>query len=350
MTFQEIIAKIGKGQKGAKNLNREEAEFAMKLLLEGKPSPYQVGAFLISLRIKEESPEELTIFTRLVRSAFYPDLKSMIVNPHELIDLPFYAGKKSSFHVGIPASLIMAGAGLKVVLHGDPTPPGRTSKSMILDVMGWKNQLTLKERIECFQETGWSYLDITQIHPSVKTFLDLRMEIGLRSVFHTLARFLNPFNAASQIVGVSHPKSFEKIAEAMKMLGISRGLVIRGLEGESEAGLSGPVEGLLLDQGNITKIKLDPALLGIPPVNRTEIEIRDPLSEALTAEKILDGSDGGDKKSLSLWNACIGLYLSGKAESMEKAYSQARESLESGKAFKILKIFKNKKLQPIRRS
>ncbi|MBI1824570.1 MAG: hypothetical protein HYR80_10725, partial [Nitrospirae bacterium] len=153
-----------------------------------------------------------------------------------------------------------------------------------------------------------------------------------------------------QIVGVSHPKSFEKIAEAMKMLGISRGLVIRGLEGESEAGLSGPVEGLLLDQGNITKIKLDPALLGIPPVNRTEIEIRDPLSEALTAEKILDGSDGGDKKSLSLWNACIGLYLSGKAESMEKAYSQARESLESGKAFKILKIFKNKKLQPIRRS
>jgi anthranilate phosphoribosyltransferase len=341
MTIQEIISKIGKGQKGAKNLTVEEAEFAMNTLLQGKASPYQIGAFLISLRVKEESPEELAAFTRSVRAALHPDLKDFKTNREEILDLPFYAGKKGSFHVGISASFIMAGAGLKVVLHGDPDPPGRTSKSMVLNFLGWDSLLPLKERLYFFQSIGWSYFDISQIHPTVKSFLDLRNEIGLRTVFHTIARFINPLGASKQIIGVSHPKSFEKIGETLRMLGISRGLVIRGLEGESEANLSGPVEGIWIDRDSVSRVQLDPGPLGLSPLKRSGIEISDVSGEAMRVEKILDGSDRGDPRSLSLWNAAIGLYLSGKSETLDQAYLLAKDSLDLGKAFKVLRAIKN---------
>lgn len=341
MTLQEIISKIGKGQKGAKHLTAEEAGFAMNTLLEGKASPYQIGAFLISLRVKEESPEELVAFTRSVRAALHPDLINFKTNRDEILDLPFYAGKKSSFHVGIAASFIMAGAGLKVVLHGDPNPPGRTSKSMVLNSLGWDSRLPLNDRLDFFQTMGWSYLDISQMHPPVKRFLDLRNDIGLRTVFHTVARFINPLGAANQIIGVSHPKSFEKIGETVKMLGISRGLVFRGLEGESEANLSGSVEGIWIDRESISRVKLDPAPLGLSPLKRSGVEVMDISGEASRVEKILDGRDRGDPRSLSLWNAAIGLYLSGKSESLDKGFLLALESLDSGKGFKILNAIKN---------
>ncbi|MFI5303322.1 MAG: anthranilate phosphoribosyltransferase [Nitrospiria bacterium] len=347
MTFQEIIAKIGKGQKGAKHLSAEEAQFAMNFLLEGKASPYQVGAFLISLRIKEESPEELTAFTLAARSYLHSDLKRISQFPEEVLDLPFYAGKKNSFHVGIPASFIMAGAGLKVVMHGDPDPPGRTSKSMILHSLGWDKQTPLKDRLDFFQTAGWCYLEIDQIHPSFKNFLDLRNEIGLRSVFHTIARFLNPLNAANQIIGVSHPKSFEKIGESMKLLGVDQGIVIRGLEGESEANLSGPLDGMRLDHGTLSKMNLDPATLGLLPIQRSEIEIDDVASEAKGAVEILEGRQLGDKRMMSLWNAAIGLHLSGIEETLKESYFTAKDSLDSGNALKIFKEMKNH--QPITR-
>jgi anthranilate phosphoribosyltransferase len=337
MTFQEIIAKIGKGQKGARDLTGEEAAFAVTHLLENKASPYQVGAFLIALRIKEETPEELLIFARHCQKSLHPLLSQLNTDPSETLDLPYYAGKKHSFHAGIAASIVMAAAGLKVVSHGDPTPPGRTSKSMVLAQLGWEPRLPLKQRIDFFGETGWTYLDISQIHPHIKGFLDSRNEIGLRSVFHTLARFLNPAGAANQIIGVSHPKSFHKIGEAVQGLGASRALIIRGLEGESEAPLSGPVEGVCLGQGSLSKIQLDPAPLGLAPVRRSEIEIRDVPSEARTVEHILDGCEGKDKTALVLWNASIGLYVSGKAATLEKGYQRSKESLESGKALSLLK-------------
>ncbi|MHB8483718.1 MAG: anthranilate phosphoribosyltransferase [Nitrospiria bacterium] len=340
MNFQELIAKIGKGQKGAKDLTAEEAEFAIIRLLEEKISPYQVGAFLIALRIKEETLEELAVFTRACKRSLHPMTQSFQAGTGETLDLPFYAGKKTSFHVGLPASFVMAGAGLKVVLHGDPDPPSRTSKSMVLASLGWKPSLPLRDRLDFFTETGWTYLEITQIHPGMKRFLDLRNDIGLRSIFHTIARLLNPLGASSQIIGLSHPKSFEKIGETVKTLGMPRALVVRGLEGESEENLSGPVEGVFVDRENISRIQLDPAPLGLPPVKRSEMEIKDPESEGGLIEKILEGTGGKDKTAATLWNSTIGLFISGKAKTLQEAYHHSKESLETGKALQIFKAIK----------
>ncbi|MBI3351204.1 MAG: anthranilate phosphoribosyltransferase [Nitrospirae bacterium] len=340
MTFQELIAKIGKGQKGAKDLTAEEAEFAITGLLEEKASPYQVGAFLISLRIKEETPEELAVFTRACKRSLHPLIQSFQVRAGETLDLPFYAGKRTSFHVGLPASLVMAGAGLNVVLHGDPNPPLRISKSMVLAYLGWRQALSLKERLEFFTETGWTYLDIAQIHPGIKRFLDLRNEIGLRSIFHTIARLLNPLEASSQIIGISHPKSYEKIAEAVRALGVSNALVVRGLEGESEENLSGPVEGIIVNPGSHSKTHLEPSPLGLTPIRRSEIEMKDPEAEARITEEILEGKGGKDRTALTLWNASIGLFISGKAKTLQEAYVRSKKSLESGEALQILKAIK----------
>ena len=234
----------------------------------------------------------------------------------------------------------MAGAGLNVVLHGDPNPPSRISKSMVLAYLGWRPALSLKERLQFFRETGWTYLDIAQIHPGIKRFLDLRNEIGLRSIFHTIARLLNPLEASSQIIGISHPKSYEKIAETVRALGVSNALVVRGLEGESEENLSGPVEGIIVNPGTLSRTQLEPSPLGLTPIRRSEIEIKDPESEARITEEILKGKGGKDRTALTLWNASIGLFISGKAKTLQEAYGQSKKSLESGEALQILKAIK----------
>lgn len=339
MTFQALIAKIGKGQKGSQDLTPEEAAFAAEALLSGKATPLQAGAFLVALRIKEETVDELAAFTKTCRRSLHPALRAYQSAPQrrDLIDLPFYAGKKSSFHVGISASFLMAAAGLKVALHGDPNPPGRTSKSEVLSRLGWTPDISLEKRLQTLEKEGWAWFDISQIHPDLKRLLDLRNELGLRSVFHTVARLINPLNGAAQIVGISHPKSFQKAGETLSAIGTSHGLIIRGLEGESELNLSGPVEAMLVNGKNVTHAQLDPLILHLPPVQKEKILIQDLESEAGTVEKILQGTAEESQINLALWNAAAGLYVSRRTDTLKKGFEEVKTALLSGEAFKKLR-------------
>ena len=344
MILQDLIAKIGKGQKGARDLSREEAEWAMRHLLEGKASPYQVGAFLISLRVKEESPEELAAFVRVAESALDPAFRFHDLDLSDSLDLSFYAGKRNTFHVGLASSFIQAGAGAKVILHGDPDPPARMSKSAVLSRLGWDPRLPSGDRTAFFRENGWTYFDISQFHPVMKNFLDLRKEIGLRSVFHTVARFLNPLCASARMIGLSHPRSFEKIGDAAVRIGAKRALIFRGLEGESEAGLTGPLEAVQVDPAGFRRIRIDPASLGLNPVSRTATEIGDSDSEVQTLRRILDGTDQGDKRALALWNAALGLWIGTGGNSLESSFHRAARSLESGKALQIMSLLETSQI------
>ncbi|HXN06068.1 MAG TPA: hypothetical protein VN944_03265, partial [Nitrospiria bacterium] len=248
------------------------------------------------------------------------------------IDLSFYAGKKNSFHVGISASFLMAAAGLKVALHGDPNPPGRTSKSEVLSRLGWTPDISLEKRLQTLEKEGWAWFDISQIHPALKRMLDLRNELGLRSVFHTVARLINPLNAAAHIVGISHPKSFQKVGETLSAIGDSYGLIIRGLEGESELNLSGPVEGMLVNGKHVVRAHFDPSILHFPPVRKERILLQDLVTEAGTVEKILQGTADENLINMALWNAAAGLYVSRKTDSLKRALEMVKNALFSGEA------------------
>src|SRR5216117_3104819 len=225
-TMQTLIAKVGKGEKGAKDLTHDEAKEAMRLLLEGVATPAQIGSFLVAMRIKSESVSELAAFTSTARE-YAPSLP---VPPDlGLVDIPTYAGKQDSWHVLLPAAIVAAAAGCRVLLHGYDGALNRISTAAMATRLGIPTDFTPDRVAAQIAEKGWAYLDIALYHPAMYRYLELRKELGVRTFFQPVARLLNPARAASSLIGISHPPYFEKIAEASRMLGTPRVLVLRGL-------------------------------------------------------------------------------------------------------------------------
>lgn len=331
--MQALIAKVGKGEKGAKDLTYEEAKEAMRLLLEGRATPTQVGAFLLAMRIKSESVSELAAFTAVARTYVDP-----LAIPADLrhVDLPTYAGKRECWHILLPAAIIAAAAGTTVLLHGYDGVPGRLSTAAIATRLGIPVDLPPKEVAARLIGTGLGYLDIALHHPPVYRFLELRKELGVRTFFQPVARMLNPGRAKASMIGMSHPPYFEKIAETMRMLGTPRALVLRGLEGEPEVSLSSVTKAIELRDDRITPMTLQPKDFGMT-VERVEDLASPGLDgEAALIRKILSNDLRGGRQDWVVMNAAAILYVGGKFPSLRAAVPPARETLKSGAAMKKL--------------
>jgi len=336
MAMQEFIAKIGKGPKAAKDLTWDEAKQVMKALIEGDATPAQVGAFLLAMRIKMESVTELASFTATARSYVAP-----VPVPRELgvVDVPTYAGKQETFHALAGAAIVAAAAGATILMHGYDGVPGRLGTAAILKGLGISIDLEPKCIGDELAKKGFAYLDIGLYHPPVYRFLEMRRELGVRNVFHPIARLLNPARATSQIVGLSHPPYFEKTAEVLRMLGCPRALVIRGVEGDPELSLASVTKVLELQDERITPLTLAPKdvgltmgpsreMAGFPPAQREkEIEL---------LRRIFHNQIQGGPREWVLLNAAVLLYAAGKGTSMAACVPTARRVLEEGAAARKL--------------
>ncbi len=331
--MQTLIAKVGKGEKGAKDLTYAEAQEAMRLLLEGVATPAQVGSFLVAMRIKSESISELAAFTAVARE-YAPPLP---VPPDlGLVDIPTYAGKQDSWHVLLPAAIIAAAAGVPVLLHGYDDVPGRLATATVAARLGIPVDLDPKQAAEFVAEKGLSYLDIGLYHPLVFRFLELRKELGVRSLFQPVSRMLNPARAQASIIGMSHPPYFERIAEALRMLGTPRALILRGLEGEPELSVSSVTKAIELREDRITPLTLQPKDFGMMFERIEDLASPGVDGETELITKILGNEMKGSRRDWVLMNAAMILYTGDKAASLRAALPLAQETLASGAAKKKL--------------
>lgn len=336
MSMQEFIAKIAKGQKASKDLTWDEAKRAMKALIEGQATSAQIGAFLVAMRIKMESVTELASFTAAARS-YVP----AVPIPREVgvVDLPSYAGKQDTFHALAGAAIVAAAAGASILMHGYDGIPGRPGNAGVLKALGLPIDLEPKTAADMVAKHGFSYLDIALYHPPLYRFLEMRQELGVRNVFHPVARLLNPARAASQVVGLSHPPHFEKTAEALRMLGTARALVVRGVEGDPELSIAMVTKVLELRDERIAPLSFAPKdvgfalgasreMAGFPPDQRDK--------EAELLKRILHNQLQGGARDWVLLNAALLLYAAGKAPSVAACVPAARRALEEGAAAKKL--------------
>lgn len=334
--MQEFIAKIAKGQKASKDLTWDEAKRAMKSLIEGEATPAQVGAFLIAMRIKMESVTELAAFTATARSYFAP-----VPIPRELgvVDLPSYAGKQDTFHALAGAAIVAAAAGAFILMHGYDGIPGRPGNAGVLKALGLPIDLDPKAAADMVAKQGLAYLDIALYHPPLYRFLEMRQELGVRNVFHPIARLLNPARATSQVIGLTHPPYFEKTAEALRMLGSPRALVVRGVEGDPELSIAMITKMLELRDERITPLTLAPKdaglalgasreMAGFPPDQREK--------EADLLRRILHGQVQGGPRDWVLLNAAMLLYAAGKESSLATCMPLARRAIDEGTAVRKL--------------
>jgi anthranilate phosphoribosyltransferase len=332
MPIQDIIAKIAKGPKASKDLTWEEAKQAMKALIEGEATPAQVGAFMIAMRFKAESVTELAALTAAARQ-YVPPLP--VVGEVPLVDVPSYAGKQETFHALVGASIVAASAGVAVLMHGYDGIPGRSGSAGVLKALGIPVDSDPKVVADDVSKKGFAYLDIGLYHPPVYRFLEMRQELGVRNVFHPIARLLNPARAAAQVIGLSHPPHFEKTAEALRMLGCPRALVIRGVEGDPELSVSTVTRVLELRDERITPLGIAPKDFGLGFGSSREMagfpaEHRE--KEADLLRRILQNQVQGGPRDWVLMNAAMLLYASGKGASLPACYPAVRAAIEGGAA------------------
>lgn len=336
MPIHELLAKVAKGPKVSKDLTWDECRQAMKALVEGEATPAQVGAFLIAMRFKTESVTELAALTAAARQ-YVPPLA--VSRDLALVDVPTYAGKQDTFHAIVAAAIVASAAGAAVLMHGYDGVPGRPGAAGVLKALGIPVDNDPKQVADEVNRKGFAYLDIGLYHPPVYRFLEMRQELGVRNVFHPIARLLNPARAPVQIVGLSHPPYFEKTAEALRMLGTARALIIRGVEGDPELSASMATRVLELRDERITPLGVAPKDFGLAFVPSREMagfppDQRDKEAELL--RRILQNRVQGGPKDWVLMNAAMLLYVAGKGNSLAACLPVARAAVDGGAAARKL--------------
>lgn len=229
--FAEIIRILGKGKKGSRPLTQVEAYHAMKMIMLDEVLPEQLGAFLMLMRIKEETPEELAGFVLAARESCH------LAEEFDLVDLDWatYAGKRRHLPWFLLSAILLAENGICVFMHGAEGPASnRLYTGTALIRLGIKPAFTTKQAIAQLRACNFSYLALEHFCPTLQKIIDLRPVLGLRSPVHTLVRLLNPFNAPHSIQGIFHPSYRSVHQQAAALLQQPHMAVLKGEGGETE--------------------------------------------------------------------------------------------------------------------
>ena len=242
--FAPFIRTLGKGKKGSRSLTLEEAETAMSMILGGQTTPEQLGAFLMLIRVKEESPEELAGFIRAARTRL--DLQSVSAGPLPTIDLDWssYAGKRRHLPWFVLAARLLAErAGVRVLMHGAPgNKDDRVYCEEAVRALGLPVCEDLKAVDPAIASGGFAYIGLDRLSPALKHIIDLRRLFGLRSPINTLLRMLNPLSAPYIMQGIFHPNYRGVHQQAAILLGQAHMAVFKGEGGEAERNPDGECE------------------------------------------------------------------------------------------------------------
>jgi len=229
--FAEYIRILGKGKKGSRPLTQDEAYQAMKMILADEVLPIQLGAFLMLMRVKEETPEELAGFVLAARES------CNLTSDRALVDLDWssYAGKRRHLPWFLLSALLLAENGISVFMHGaGGHSAGRLYTQEVLKYLGLEYSSSIEQTKQQLEQQHFSYLSLEHFCPKLHDIIELRPLLGLRSPVHTLVRLLNPFNAEYSIQGIFHPGYRPVHQQAAALLQQPHAAVLKGEGGETE--------------------------------------------------------------------------------------------------------------------
>ena len=327
--IKEAIAKIV----GGASLSMSEAEEIMTEIMQGKATSAQIGAFLIALRMKGETPSEIAGCARAMQRS------AVQVKPRrrDLVDTCGTGGDSTgTFNISTIAAFVVAGAGLFVAKHGNRSVSSRCGSADLVEALGVNINLTAKQVAQCIDEVGIGFLFAPSFHPTMKYAAPARQEIGLRTIFNLLGPLSNPAGAKRQLLGVYKPELTETVAEVLKALGSEHAFVVYGANGIDELSTSGVNKVVELHDRQIESFYLDPQELGLPRAKQSELLGGDVAENVAIARSILEGEEG-PKKEVVLLNAAAALYIGGKVRDLSQGLKLAAEAVDSGQAREKLK-------------
>lgn len=314
------------------DLSVEEMMRATERCLTNTISQAEIAAFLIALRSKGETINEIIGIVEIIRSQ--SPLRS--IKLQNVMDNCGTGGDHSySFNISTTASFVIAGAGVTVAKHGNRSVSSKTGSADILEYLGVSLSLKKKHIEEVLHQNKIAFLYAPHIHKNLKNFMKVRIDLGLPTIFNTIGPLTNPIHLDSQLIGVYKRSMLPTMAQALNKLGRHRAIVVNGAGGMDEASLVGENELVLLKDGEITPFTLQPEELGLQTYPLKAIQGGDAKTNAKILLAVLNGEEG-PYLDTTLLNAALGLFANGAVQSVDDGLAMARESIQSGKALERL--------------
>jgi anthranilate phosphoribosyltransferase len=323
MNVRDALAKLVLGE----NLSRQEAQGAMRNLIEGEATPSQIAAFAIALRMKGETPDEIAGLAEIMR-----DAATRVDAGDDVVDVVGTGGDGAgTFNISTMSALIVASAGGRVAKHGNRSITSACGAADFLEAIGIAIDLPPEGVARCVAETGFGFMFAPQYHPAMRHSIVPRREIGVRTIFNILGPLTNPAGARRQLTGVAVAGLGETVARVLGLMGARHAIVVHGQDGLDEISVSAPTNVHEARNEVVESYVIGPEQFGLRRWSSEAVRGGNVEANVRMAHLVLDG-EGGAPRDVVLMNAGTALYMAGLAESIQQGIQRAAEELDSGRA------------------
>jgi len=327
-----MIAEAIKKLIDRRDLERREMYDVFGYVMDGKATDVQKSAFLVALRMKGETADEITGAAMAMRERVTP----LQTNGADVIDTCGTGGDgRGTFNISTVAAIVAAAAGAMVVKHGNRAVSSSCGSADLLAELGVAIDLDAQRMSEVLRRAGISFLFAPKLHPAMGAVMGVRRELGVRTVFNVLGPLTNPAFARRQVLGVYSDHLVDVVARVLLALDSEHALVVHSRDGLDEISVSAPTRVCEVRNGKIWAYELDPESIGVTRHRIEEIAGGDPRENARIAREILSG-EAGARSDIVAANAAAALYVAGVTPSIREGVAKAREAIRSGAAMRKL--------------
>ena len=322
--IQQALARLLDGQ----DLSQADAREVMAAVMRGEATPAQIGGFLVALRLKGETADEIAGCAEAMRE------HALAVRPRrdDLVDTAGTGGDGArTFNISTAAALVAAAAGAGVAKHGNRAVSSASGSADVLEALGFDLEQEPARVARSIDELGFGFLFAPTHHPAMRHAAPVRKELAARTVFNVLGPLTNPAGARAQVVGVYAPDLVPTIAAVLARLGARHAFVVHGAGGIDELSPAGANLVCEVREGAVRRREIDPVELGVPRCRPAELAGGSPAENAETIRAVFAGARGGKREAVLL-NAAGAVAAAGHARDLAEGYAVAREAVDSGAA------------------
>lgn len=322
ITMQEAIKAVTE----KRDLSADEMSATMRLIMTGEATPAQVGGFLIGLRMKGETIDEIAAAAGVMR-----ELASKVeVDKDHLVDTCGTGGDASgSFNISTASAIVVAAAGGKVAKHGNRSISSKSGSADVLETAGVNLEISPQQVAECVDEIGVGFMFAPLHHSAMKHAIGPRREMAVRTIFNVLGPLTNPAGAPNQVLGVFSKDLVEPLAHVLKRLGSEHVLVVNAEDGMDEISIATPTFVAELNAGEVKTYTIQPEDFGMSRADLEQIRATDSAHSLEIIKSVFDNTDGPAKDIVCL-NAGAAIYAAGLTASLADGVTKAQQVVASG--------------------
>jgi anthranilate phosphoribosyltransferase len=324
--LKALLGRLATGE----HLSQADAERAFDIMMSGNATPSQMGAFLMALRMRGETVDEITGAVRAMRAKVLP-----VTAPPDAIDTCGTGGDASgTFNISTTSALVVAGCGVPVAKHGNRALSSKSGSADVLTALGVNIDADLRLVERAIREARIGFLMAPRHHSAMRHVAPTRVELGTRTIFNILGPLSNPAGAKRQLVGVFAAQWTEPLAEVLGRLGSERAWVVHG-EGLDELTTAGTTQVAELRDGTVRTFTVTPEEVGLPRAQRDDLKGGDAENNAAKLRDLLAG-ERGPRRDIVLLNSAAALVVADKAKDLREGIAVARRSIDGGAAQAVL--------------